>query len=69
MLTHLWEHLYDIISNNLHMFNIPVNTFLKSSTVDFKKDFKISMRVSLLEKQNWYYRDHLEKISMMFWQE
>ena len=34
MLTLLWEYLYDIISNSLHMFTIPVNTYLESPTSD-----------------------------------
>ena len=36
------------------MFTIFVNTLLQSSTDD-KKNVNISMGVSLLEKQNWYY--------------
>ena len=34
MLTHLWEYLYDIISNSLYMFTLHVNSFLDASTGD-----------------------------------
>ena len=34
ILTPLWENLYDIISNSLHIFTIPVSTFLESPTGD-----------------------------------
>ena len=30
----MYIHLYDIISNNLQMFTIPVKTFLESYTGD-----------------------------------
>ena len=52
MLTLLWEHLFDIISNNLLMFTILDNIFLESPTSDEQKDVDISLGVSLLEKQN-----------------
>ena len=45
MLTPLWEGLYDIILNSLHMFTIPINTFLKSPKGDLK-NANISMEVS-----------------------
>ena len=32
------------------------------------KNINISMEVYLLEKQNWYYRDHLGKIPLIYWQ-
>ena len=44
------------------MFSISVNTVLESATVD------IFMKVSLLEKQNWYCGDHSGKIIKMYWQ-
>ena len=40
------------------MFIIPVNTFMEDAISD-KKNVDISMGVSLLEKQNWYYGDYL----------
>ena len=46
------------------MFTIPVNTFLESPTGDLKI-VNISMRVSLLEKQNWHYGNHLKEIPVM----
>ena len=50
------------------MFTIFVNTFLEFVTSDFeKKNVNISMGVSLLEEQNWYYRYHLGKILLMYW--
>ena len=49
MLTPLWENVYEMISNNLHMFTIPVNTLLESPTGDLK-NVEISVGVCLLEK-------------------
>ena len=34
MLTHLWEYLYDIVSNSLYMLTIVVNIFLESLSGD-----------------------------------
>ena len=49
------------------MFTIPVDTFLET-TKSNEKNVNISMGVSLLENQNWYYRDHPGKGSIiMFW--
>ena len=44
------NNFYEIISNSLHMFTIPVNIFLKSA--GDQKNVNISLSVSLLEKQN-----------------
>ena len=44
------------------MFTIPVNRFLESPTVGLKKK-----NFYLLEKQNWYEKEHLEKITIC-WQ-
>ena len=52
MLAPLWEYFYDLILNNLHVFIIPVNTFLRSPIDDKNNVDNISMRVSLLEKQD-----------------
>ena len=45
------------------MFTTPINTFLESLSVDEKKkrrrNISISMEVTLLENQNWYYKGHL----------
>ena len=42
----------------------PINTFLESSTGE-KKNVNISIGISSLEKQNWYYGDHLGKVKIM----
>ena len=46
---------------------LTINEFLESPISDYK-NVNISMEVSFLEKQYWYYKDHLEKILMMSWQ-
>ena len=59
--------LYDIILNSISMFTIPMKTFLESTIGDYKNG-NISMQVSLLEKQNWYFEERLKKIPIMCWQ-
>ena len=44
MLSPLWEYLYDIISNHLYMFPVPVNTCLESPIGD-KQNVYISTGV------------------------
>ena len=48
---HLWEHLYDIISNNLHISTILTKTFWKSSTVVLE-NISVFTGVSLFKNQN-----------------
>ena len=66
MLTPLWKLLYDIIS--VSTYSSSLQTYSWNCSQGILKKVNIPMGVSLLEKQNWYYRDHLGKIPMMCWQ-
>ena len=67
MLALLWEYINDIISHTLpHVHHLSQHIF--GISYRWLKNVKISMEVSLLEKQNWYYGDHLEKIPMIYWE-
>ena len=70
LLTPLWEHICDVISNGHHLFIIPVNTFWEFPWRDWKMyiflwDF-LSLRIfELLSSFLWIYSQHFDRY--VFW--